>query len=99
MRKNIISGCVMPFLAILEPFRGSEYTKKASKHCSQDGYGSFSTFKGAESNCNADSNCQGVYDTNCDGLGPHYLCPLNAKLDSSNNSCVYTKTQGNCSFK
>ena len=69
------------------------------KHCFDDKYGNFSTFEDAKSNCTAGSNCQGVYDDECDSSGSYYLCPLNVALVDSSSSCVYTKLQGSCSFK
>ena len=72
---------------------GSEFIRLELKHCSEDKYGDYSTLEGAQSACTVDSNCQGVYDDDCDGLGSHYLCPINAQLivPEPRESCVYTK--------
>ena len=49
----------------------------------------------AQSACDSDSNCKGVYDEYCDNSAPFNLCLMSAGLEASiYGSCVYEKTAG-----
>ena len=63
-----------------------------SKHCESNAYGYFSTLSQAQSACDSDSNCGGVYDYSCDNSFSFELCPISASLEASKaGSCVYLK--------
>ena len=63
----------------------------------EDGYG---ILDDAKTNCLNDTSCGKVYDRNCDGLGPFYLCPKESALYGSHSSCVYEKDEeGKTYFK
>ena len=43
--------------------------------------------------CIDDDVCGKVYDRNCDGDGPFYLCTKDSVLYGSQSSCVYEKDE------
>ena len=66
--------------------------RQNSKHCEYNAYGYYSTLSLAQSACDLDSNCGGVYDSSCDNSGLFKLCPESASLEASTaGSCVYVK--------
>jgi len=71
---------------------GSGYIKNELKQCWNDKYGSYVSMADAKWACNYDSNCKGVYDTDCDGKGTYHLCPNDATYVDSGKSCIYDKT-------
>ena len=66
------------------------YPKKELAHCNPDQYGSYSTLASARTACASDSNCEAVYDENCDNSG-FTLCPVNYVEQTSPISCLYMK--------
>ena len=73
--------------------------RKNYKHCYSNKYGEYSTLSLAQSACDSDSNCRGVYDESCDNSGSFYLCLISAGLEASTGgSCVYEKTAGSWHF-
>ena len=65
--------------------------RKNYKHCYSNKYGEYSTLSLAQSACDSDSNCRGVYDEYCDNE-KFTLCPISAALEESTaDSCVYDK--------
>ena len=80
-------------------FWGLPYEQQNSKHCAKNKYGEYSTLPLAQSACDSDSNCRGVYDEHCDNSAPFNLCLISAGLEaSSTGSCVYEKTAGSYHF-
>jgi len=75
-----------------------EYTMVSKKHCEDDKYGSYSTLGQAHFACEADNNCDGIYDNACNGP-PYHLCPLGADWKDSlfGLSCIYEKPAGKIS--
>ena len=71
--------------------------RKNYKHCNSytgtihGKYGNYSTLSLAQSACDSDSNCRGVYDDVCENTGPFHLCPISADLEESPSNCVYEK--------
>ena len=68
------------------------------KHCDNDGYGSFSTIQSAKDACSKDTNCQGVYDRDCNSVGSNvvddiHLCPTSAKYSKSLSGCIFQKNK------
>merc|ERR1712224_664729 len=66
--------------------------RKNLAQCRSDQYGSYRTFASARTACASDSNCEAVYDENCDNSG-FSLCPVNYVEDISFSSCLYLKTE------
>ena len=76
-------------------FKGISYERQNSNHCANTKYEEYSTLSIAQSACDSDSNCRGVYDGDCDNSGSFNLCLISAGLEaSSSGSCVYEKTSG-----
>ena len=71
-----------------------------SKHCGSGfSYGSYSTFSLAQSACDSDWKCGGVYDDDCYNSGTFTLCRISEDLEASIvDSCVYKKTTGSYHF-
>ena len=70
------------------------YPKKELVQCKQEEYGSYSTLASARTACASDSNCEAVYDENCDN-SLFTLCPVNYAEDTSTVSCLYMKNGKN----
>ena len=69
-----------------------EYERRNSRHCKYDQYGAYSTLSLAQSACNLDAKCRGVYDELCDDSNEFTLCPITDSIDSSSHGdCVYEK--------
>ena len=59
-------------------------------------YGSYDSLNDAISYCEADSDCDKVYDENCDSQGVYQLCTTGTKVkQSKSRSCVYRRASGN----
>ena len=68
---------------------------QGDKNCGSNIYGEYSTLSLAQSACDFDSNCTGVYDESCDNSDSFNLCSISAGLEASTGgSCVYEKTAG-----
>ena len=74
---------------------GDHFIKLGNTWCHKQ-YGDYSSIVEAQASCLADDNCQGVYNSLCDG-NSFKLCPMDTSYQLSNfdyNSCVYQKNQG-----
>ena len=70
-----------------------------SKHCASSKYGAYFSLSTAQSACDSDPNCFGVYDYGCDDSNTFNLCPISEGLsDSATGSCVYEKTGSSFQF-
>ena len=59
-------------------------------------YGFYNSLHDAISYCEADSDCDKVYEKNCDSQGVYQLCIISAKVkESRSGSCVYRRVSGN----
>ena len=77
---------------------GPPYEKHVQKHCDSSKYGDYNTLTLAQSACNSDKNCRGIYDSGCDNSGTFVLCPISNDLETTtitNISCVFEKI-GKC---
>jgi len=73
---------------------GISYVRLDSKHCASSKYGAYFSLSTAQSACDSDPNCFGVYDYGCDDSNDFNLCPISESLsDSATGSCVYEKTE------
>ena len=68
--------------------------RQNSKYCANAyAYGDYSTLSLAQSACDSDSSCGGVYDYSCDNSGSFKLCHISeGHIEASTaRSCVYVK--------
>ena len=70
----------------------------SGKHCSGTTRGgqnhlgsSYSTIEAARFACEKTRACSGVWDANCDGRPPFFMCRAALKLRRSRTSCVFAK--------
>ena len=67
------------------------YTKEYTTCLMNSAYGGYSSLQDAQSACDSDNNCWGVYDEFCDNQG-FSLCPYwGHNSVPSANSCIYWK--------
>ena len=54
------------------------------------------TLSAAKSTCASNSNCEGVYDRDCDNDWPFLLClkRVDQTYGTSSSSCIYEKNNG-----
>ena len=79
------------YVSISEP-TPKTFVKAEKKTCNANAYGNYETLDEAKYNCSIDTECQGIYDMNCNG--PDFkLCPIQKKIrnSSTGTSCVYVK--------
>merc|ERR1711865_888366 len=70
------------------------WIRKPKTHCAGNTLsGSYRTLKKAKAACQADDNCEGVYDPHCDNKGTFRKCNDKA-LAKSSYSCVYIEPDG-----
>lgn len=69
------------------------YSKEYKHHCANRKLSrvAFTTFESALEACNARSQCFGIYDNNCDGSQPFYLCREESTWSISSKSCILRK--------
>ena len=66
------------------------YTKDDKECLRNYAYGGYSSLQDAQSACDSDNNCWGVYDKLCDNQG-FSLCPWWGYNSDPSSSCIYWK--------
>ena len=69
------------------------FEKSDNVSCGELSYQQYDNIEKAKSACDADTDCNGVYDKKCDNDGPFELCPINSHtMPSVVESCLWEKT-------
>ena len=88
-RSSNPDSCIARFASV---YTGATYAKQSRKHCSGQTTGSsYNSLSAAQAACKSNQGCAGVYDSNCDGRAPYYMCKTGITYSTSSRSCVYTK--------